>query len=144
MREIPKMFLWAGYILSACIIFLCKGQPIIVKLLKSDFSSLFFCNDPSHLRPSHYVFVYAWSFFAIVWSAHRSLSRNGWESWLRQCDDDDDNYDDYGSALLRLGKGYGSLSPSETECAAPRGRLAQEEDEVAVGGGAAQAEKKRV
>lgn len=61
---------------------------------------------------------------------------------MRQCDDDD-NYDDYGSALLRLGKGYGSLSPSETECAAPRGRLAQEEDEVAVGGGRRR-QKKRV
>lgn len=64
-REIPKIFLWVGYIWSACIIFLCKDEPIIVKLLKSDFSSSFFCSDPSHLRPSHYVFVYTGSFLLL-------------------------------------------------------------------------------
>lgn len=122
----------------ACILFLCvneKRNDCVIKMItdrnehcKFFRMTLFTLLPPPH--PSHHVFVYVVGLFhcfvnlplALLWCVSR----------FRQCDDDD-NYDDYGSAPALTGARVrlppSPLSPSETVSAvAWRGRLAQEED----------------
>lgn len=66
-------------------------------LLKLQLAPLFFVMTRVTLCPP-IMGLFTWLVCSIVSSLHHLLCCG--VSWLRQCDDDDDNYDDYGSALL--------------------------------------------